>query len=1368
MVSYNAVVSVMTKVSRVRHHDPSTSIPAEGAESTVEIDNHADTCCLGSNFIPLSFSGQVCSVSPFSDSYSAMQDVPVCTGATAWTDRDSGVTHILIVHEALWFGTALPNSLLNPNQCRAFGISLCDDPTDPFRSLGMRLDNLFIPFTMSGSTASFTTRAPTKHEIDLCNHIAITEDLWDPTQVHFDHVKAGTARHLSSISTPFGSNGFRRPASFRYESDAVLSSISTTLTDVSLYPALVRVSNTNTTSQSSRVDSNERHTTVTAESIAQSWAIGLESARMTLRATTQLAARHAIHPLRRRYRTDVLSTRHRRLNIRIYSDTLFSKTRSIRGNTCAQLFAAKDFVWIYPMKAKAQAGEALQCFIEEVGIPATIVVDGANEQVGPKSAFLKTSRTYRCDLRQTEAYSPWQNRAKAAIGEVKKRWKQQMTSKGIPKRLWDFGLVWQAEVLSRTARRSGDGRTGIERITGDTPDISEWTDFSFYDRVWAWDAPSGESNPVLGRWLGVSHRIGSGLCYWVVKQNAKILSRTTVQHVPDHDMKNEDVKERIKEFDEILHATLDDTNHHLPNDDAAPFHTKDVYPEDDQDMKFVSPEDYSVQHAREADDFTEEAYDGYLNAELILPHNNDMVKARVVKRARGDDGRPVGVRNQNPMIDTRVYEVEFMDGSRAKYSANTIAENMFAQVDSEGRQFLLIDEISDHKADQSALRIEQGFHVSKNGNRTPKRTTRGWKLLVQWRDGTSDWVPLKDLKDSNPVEVAEYAVSNGIDSEPAFHWWVKPTLRRRDRIVSKVKNRYWKITHKFGFELPHSVPEALAIDRKTGTDFWRTAIEKEMKNLRNAGTFETWDGTVEQALSGKKLVGYQQIECHMIFDIKMDGNFTRKARLVAGGHTTNTPASVTYSSVVTRDSVRIAFTIAALNNLDVFAADVGNAYLNVPCREKIWFTAGDEFGTDKGSVMLIRKALYGLKSSSAAWRAMLAQSLTDLGYVSSKADPDVWLRPQTKPDGFRYYEYVLVYVDDILHISHDTNPTMFALSKLYRLKEESMGPPTRYLGANIKWDQLPDGTQCWQMSGNDYVTNAVKNLEETLANENERLRAGGEKRPFPEKYKPELDVSELLDDRMVQRYQGLIGVLRWAVELGRVDIMLEVSLLSSYNAMPRVGHLEAVYHIFSYLKAHRNSQIELDPRLPSTDETQFQQVDWHDFYPEAADAIPPNMPEPLGNPVTVSAFVDANHAGNAVTRRSHTGILIFCNNAPVQWYSKRQNTVESSTFGSEFVALRICLELLEGLRYKLRMFGIPIDGPADVYCDNNSVVLSASVPTTMLNKKHNAICYHRVREAAAAGTIRVGKEGTDTNLADLFTKVLSTERRRQLLYHITY
>lgn len=119
------------------------------------------------------------------------------------------------------------------------------------------------------------------------------------------------------------------------------------------------------------------------------------------------------------------------------------------------------------------------------------------------------------------------------------------------------------------------------------------------------------------------------------------------------------------------------------------------------------------------------------------------------------------------------------------------------------------------------------------------------------------------------------------------------------------------------------------------------------------------------------------------------------------------------------------------------------------------------------------------------------------------------------------------------------------------------------------------------------------------------------------------------------------------------------------------------------------------------------------------------------------------------------GHIIYLNCAPISWYSKAQSTVESSTFGSEFVALRILIKMLKGLRYKLRMFGIPIDGPANVFCDNKSVVMNSTVPTSNLKKKHNSIVFHRVREAVAAGILRIAKVHTSENLAYLLTKLLS-------------
>ena len=162
------------------------------------------------------------------------------------------------------------------------------------------------------------------------------------------------------------------------------------------------------------------------------------------------------------------------------------------------------------------------------------------------------------------------------------------------------------------------------------------------------------------------------------------------------------------------------------------------------------------------------------------------------------------------------------------------------------------------------------------------------------------------------------------------------------------------------------------------------------------------------------------------------------------------------------------------------------------------------------------------------------------------------------------------------------------------------------------------------------------------------------------------------------------------------------------------------------------------------------------------------MPTPLGRSVEIHAFVDASHASDTATRRSQTGILIFVNRAPIIFYSKRQNSVETSTFGSEFTAMKQAVELVKGLRYKIRMFGMPIDGPASLYCDNEAVYQNVSVPESVLNKKMHGISYHFCREAVAAGIVRVAKEDTLTNLADLFTKVMGRVKRDGLLGRFMY
>jgi hypothetical protein len=309
------------------------------------------------------------------------------------------------------------------------------------------------------------------------------------------------------------------------------------------------------------------------------------------------------------------------------------------------------------------------------------------------------------------------------------------------------------------------------------------------------------------------------------------------------------------------------------------------------------------------------------------------------------------------------------------------------------------------------------------------------------------------------------------------------------------------------------------------------------------------------------------------------------------------------------------------------------------------------------------------------------------------------------------------------------------------------------------------------MPSDTYVKNALETVRELLREEGKILRNSKRRgrTALPVACKPELDQSVELSSPMVSRYLQLIGILRWAVELGHIDIALGTAIMSQYSAAPREGHLEAVYHIFAYLATNPTSKIVFDPRTPLLDESSFNHdADWKPFYGNVVEQKPEDAPFPLGIPVDIACFVDANHAGNVITRRSHTGIIIFVQNAPIIWFSKKQNTVEASTFGSELVALRIARDMISTLRIKLQLFGVPLLGPASVLCDNQGVVKNTSIPESTLTKKHNSINYHIVREAVAMGMIRVGKEDTETNLADLLTKVLSQPRREKLINRILY
>ena len=262
----------------------------------------------------------------------------------------------------------------------------------------------------------------------------------------------------------------------------------------------------------------------------------------------------------------------------------------------------------------------------------------------------------------------------------------------------------------------------------------------------------------------------------------------------------------------------------------------------------------------------------------------------------------------------------------------------------------------------------------------------------------------------------------------------------------------------------------------------------------------------------------------------------------------------------------------------------------------------------------------------------------------------------------------------------------------------------------------------WGFGSSQYVHAAVKNVQDFLAKTGRKLPATA-KTPIQTAYRPEIDTTPELSAIDAAYYQSLIGVLRWMVELGRVDICLEVSTLLSHLALPREGNLQQIFHMFAYLKRNHNSEMIFDPSDPVVDESLFEEQDWTatEFGLSLTEELPGNMPQTRGSGFVMRAYVDADHAGDSITRRSRTGFLVYLNSAPIYWMSKKQTSVETSSFGSEFIAMKQCTEYIRGLRYKLRMMGIPCEGPAFVYGNNQSVLANTTIPDSTLKKKSQSI-----------------------------------------------
>jgi hypothetical protein len=484
---------------------------------------------------------------------------------------------------------------------------------------------------------------------------------------------------------------------------------------------------------------------VSAEKLAQNWGIGKEAARRTVESTTQPAVRDLKHMRGgRRLKPNAWMLRYPRRDAKVYSDTWFARVKSLRGNTCAQVYGTDfHFVKAVAMESKKDAYYSLEEFFRLCWIPAALIPDNAKELT--QGIFAKTAKRFSCPILPAESYTPDANAAKDAIRELIRMYTRKMIEKAVPEVLWDYCFEWCSLVRTFTALKlkSLGGRTPYAVMTGETPDISFLAEFGFYDWVWhITPAEKGLQRKRLGRYLGPALNHGDAMCGFVLRETGKVVDRSSIIPLSEEELRSESIKELQAKFTAKLEGTLksrakaidsgkqpdvvadgDDESFSRPLVDPTPIHV----PYEQWDLQELRKE-FGLQSG----DFEEDAkaplpdiaeaddvdYDGLIAAKVKLPRDgHTFVVGKVVRRARDENGELIGKVSNNPFLNTAVYEIQFDDdGPVERYHANAIAEHIFSQVDVDGYGVSMLDEIIAHRMGRDALRRHQAVYTDKHGN----------------------------------------------------------------------------------------------------------------------------------------------------------------------------------------------------------------------------------------------------------------------------------------------------------------------------------------------------------------------------------------------------------------------------------------------------------------------------------------------------------------------------------------------------------------------------------------------------------------------------------------------------------------------------
>ena len=1043
----------------------------------------------------------------------------------------------------------------------------------------------------------------------------------------------------------------------------------------------------------------------------------IESIKKTFHATTQYAKYTIGGTFRRHFKTRFPALNTPRRNEPVATDYLDVGIAAVDdGSTGAQVFVGTDsrVIDVHGVKSDAEFVATLEDEIRHRGAMDLLISDSAKSETSKKVKDIL--RAYRIHDFQSEPHHQNQNPAERHIQRLKEGTNRVLDRSGAPAHTWLLAMAYVAFLLNHMALESLDGRSPLEVLLGMTPDISAFLVFYFYQPVY-YAVHTNISFPEepkerLGYWVGIAENVGDGMCW-------KILDKDTEKIVHRSD---------VRPADDPLHPNIrlePEKGEHVPPKKIVR-DRRDVLED-----KWLSDPTSIATPVFEVDDLIGRTF-------LMEPD------AETNERYRGKIKRVITTHG-DPKPDN-IANLEFLvevDGSSTDelLSYNEILDYINKQTEEP-------TDLSNPDAKYTFNEIlghEGPLHPS------DKRYKGSiYNVLMSWNTGERTMEPLSVIGADDPVTCAIYAQKNNLLEKRGWKKFKRIVKREKvfKRLINQTRIKQFRRApkYKFGVQIPYDYKEAMRFDAENGNDKWKQATNLEVTLLDSFGVFKTGS---KARYKGRKLTnapdGYQHIRSRMIYDCKHDGR--HRARYVAGGHLTDIPLDSCYSGVVAMEDVRMIVFLAELNQLELWGADISSAYLLADTKEKVFFVAGPEFGEREGHIMYIMKAQYGLRTSGVRWHEKLFDVLKDIGFTPSLV-PDIYMRRNTKPDGTEIWEYVATYVDDLLIAMLNPQELIDALGDdPFNFECKGVGPLTYHLGSNFERDD--DGTLRWVPR--KYIDRMLDTYNRLFDNEPLKSKKFCSS-PLEHGDHPEIDDSTLLDPDMTAKYQSLIGSFQWLITLGRFDIHTATMTMSRFSAAPRQGHLERLKRIASYIKHTREYGIRVRTNEPDYSDVPSVEHDWsHTVYTGAHEQVPHNAPTPLGKPVVLTSFVDANLEHCKLTGRAVTGVIEMMNGTPIGWYSKRQSTVETATYGSEIVAARIACDRTIDKRTRLRYLGVPIKSATYLFGDNRAVV-DMKFPHSKLAKRHHSLNWHRTRECIAAKILIFNHIDGKHNPADILSK----------------